>query len=142
MPGAIHVQTLIPKHGEDVQRNPCLSVQGGAFFRMLNEACRSTFCCGQCFESVSHVQPSCRDEKGGRLSVFSIIFGPICSPPIRFPFSFFFPPNCSVCRKCMLIFSILSYFIFLFLNFLSLFVFIFFEIFSYFRKSPVVPLCD
>ena len=39
------------------------------------------------------------------------------------PFSVF-SPNCSV---CMLIFSIFSYFIFLFLNFLSLFVFIFCE---------------
>ena len=44
--------------------------------------------------------------------LFSVIFGQICSPPIRFPFS---------------IFSIFSYFIFLFLKFLSLFVFIFCE---------------
>ena len=41
-------------------------------------------------------------------------------------FLFFFP-NCPICRKCMLIFSIFSYFIFLFLNFLSLFVFVFSE---------------
>ena len=44
--------------------------------------------------------------------LFSVIFGPIRSPPICFPFS---------------VFSIFSYFIFLFLNFLSLFVFIFCE---------------
>ena len=53
-----------------------------------------------------------RDADFPLFSVFSVILGPILSPPIRFPFSFF---------------SIFSSFIFLFLNFLSLFVFIFCE---------------
>ena len=49
-------------------------------------------------------------------------------------------------NTCMLIFSIFSYFICLFLNCLSLLVFIFYEIarthrfFSYFCKSPVASL--
>ena len=60
-----------------------------------------------CLHTHSH-----RDAAFPFISVFSIIFGLICSPPIRFPFS---------------VFSIFSYFIFLFLNFLSLFVFIFCE---------------
>ena len=51
-------------------------------------------------------------SQGCRFSVFSVIFGPFCSPPIRFLFC---------------VFSISTYFIFLFLNFLSLFVFIFCE---------------
>ena len=69
-------------------------------------------------------------KQGCRLSVFSVIFGPIRSLPIRFP-----------------LFSIFSYFIFLFLSFLSLFVFIFlvrrhalvdFQLFS--QKSSGIPV--
>ena len=64
--------------------------------------------------------------QGCRFSVFPFFcyFWPDPFSADLFPV---FSPNCSVCRKCMLIFSIFSYFIFLFLNFLSLFVFIFCE---------------
>ena len=65
---------------------------------------------------------SFRDADFPLFSVFSVIFGLIHSPPIRFPFS---------------VFSIFSYFIFLFLNFLSLFVFIFCEMASTRRFSVI-----
>ena len=51
-------------------------------------------------------------DRDADFPLFSVIFDPIRSLPIRFSFS---------------VFSILSYFIFLFLNFLFLFVFIFCE---------------
>ena len=104
---------LLPTAGEEDEGSSCASA--------------AQACC-----QPEHTQPQgtavlfsvCRDAGFPLFSIFSVIFGLIRSPPIRFPF---FSPNCSVCRKCMLIFSILSYFIFLFLNFLSLFVFIFCE---------------